>query len=110
MVKYYQIDDNPGVCLMQGEPGSERPGVLVIRRHRAAAFEWWCAGWTARRALRTRRAAGRCVRTLSEMVRLGASSNGRELTDDELDVWVATFPIEAADDKAGVPHRGPAPV
>src|ERR1022692_3054916 len=81
---------------MQGEPGSERPGMLVIRRQRAAAFEWWCAGWTVRRALRIRRAAGRCVRTLSEMVRLGASSNGREPTDDELDKSVASFPIADA--------------
>lgn len=34
--------------------------------------------------------------TVSEMVCLGTSSNGRELTDAELDEWVTSFPIEAA--------------
>ena len=32
--------------------------------------------------------------TVSENVMLGMSSDGRELTDAELDAWVASFPIE----------------
>jgi hypothetical protein len=32
---------------------------------------------------------------VSETVELGTSSNGRELTDDELDKWIAGFPVEA---------------
>jgi hypothetical protein len=33
--------------------------------------------------------------TVSETVELGTSSNGREVTDDESDKWVASFPLEA---------------
>ena len=46
--------------------------------------------------------------TVSESVVLGESLDGRELTDAELDAWVATFPIEAPD---GVirPRRLPPP-
>ena len=36
--------------------------------------------------------------TVSESVVLGTSSTGRELTDDELDRWVASFPIEEQED------------
>ena len=32
---------------------------------------------------------------VSEIVRLDKGSEGREPTEDELDAWVATFPIEA---------------
>jgi hypothetical protein len=32
--------------------------------------------------------------TVSENVVLGTSGSGRELTDAELDEWVASFPIE----------------
>jgi hypothetical protein len=36
--------------------------------------------------------------TVSESVALGTSSNGREVTDEELDAWVASFPIEEQED------------
>jgi hypothetical protein len=42
-----------------------------------------------------------CMRTLlpggtvSEVVRLDKSGNGRQPTDAELDTWIATFPIES---------------
>jgi hypothetical protein len=36
--------------------------------------------------------------TVSESVVLGRSSNGRAATDEELDRWVETFPIEKQED------------
>ena len=33
--------------------------------------------------------------TVSETVEFGTGSNGREVTDDELDKWIAGFPVEA---------------
>jgi hypothetical protein len=35
---------------------------------------------------------------VSEPVALGTSSDGRDLTDDELDRWGASFPIEEQED------------
>ena len=32
--------------------------------------------------------------TVSDSVELGTGSNGREVTDGELDQWVASFPVE----------------
>ena len=36
--------------------------------------------------------------TVNENVVLAPGNNGRELTDDELDRWVASFPIEEQED------------
>ncbi len=33
--------------------------------------------------------------TVSETVEFGTGNNGREVTNDELDQWVASFPLEA---------------
>jgi hypothetical protein len=33
--------------------------------------------------------------TVAETVELATGSNSRELTDDELDKWIASFPVEA---------------
>jgi|SRR5580658_2758009 hypothetical protein len=35
--------------------------------------------------------------TVSECIVLGTSSNGRAITDDELETWVESFPIEVPD-------------
>jgi|SRR5580658_8357943 hypothetical protein len=54
-----------------------------------------------------------CLRTLlpdgtvSESVVLGRSRTGHELTETELDVWVASFPIEVADGRIRVRRLPP---
>src|ERR1039457_2711108 len=69
----------------------------------------WDSGWRARHRFVLQPAGLRtpdlkhstCRRilwpngTVSETVELGTSSNGREVTDDELDNWIAGFPPEA---------------
>ena len=35
--------------------------------------------------------------TVCESVTLATGNDGREVTDEELDEWIATFPIEPAD-------------
>jgi len=65
-------------------------------REAAGAFPFWsCATWAARPTLRRP-----CRRTLwpdgalAEFVHFGTSSNVRELTADEFEEWIASFPVE----------------
>jgi hypothetical protein len=57
--------------------------IVLIRLDRIPGLE----GATCRRTLLPNG-------TVSENVVLGTSRNGRELSTDELDGWIATFPIE----------------
>lgn len=60
------------------------------------AFVWSCAARTATQNLEgaTRRRPLWPNGTVFESVEFRTSSNGRELTQEELDKWVTTFPVE----------------